>query len=199
MVSRVSGQSLQQFTTTRIFEPLDMLHTHFRQNHGEVIRDLATPYEDGHSVFLVSVPNYDTVGATNLVTTLDDLSRWDQNLYIGRIGGPDLVRQLLEPGKLKDGIPLSYGNGWFVNTLTGLKIEETGAAGDAGYIVDMTRFPDQHLSIAVLCNLASIDPQALGIRIGDIYLNGQVSAAITAAKAPAPAQLRLSPSYAPNW
>jgi len=46
VVSRVSGQSLQQFTTARIFEPLGMQHTHFRQNHGEVIRDLATPYED---------------------------------------------------------------------------------------------------------------------------------------------------------
>ena len=193
VVSRVSGQSLQQFTTARIFEPLGMQHTYFRQNHGEVIRDLATPYEDSHGVFLVSVPNYDTVGATNVVTTLDDLARWDQNLYLGRIGGPELVRQLLEPGKLQDGIPLTYGNGWFVNNLGSLKIEETGAAGDAGYIAGMTRFPDQHLSVAILCNLASIDPQALGIRIGDIYLNGRVSAAIAASKAPAPAQLRLSP------
>ena len=193
VIGRVSGQSLQQFTTTRIFEPLDMLHTHFRQNHGEVIRDLATPYEDGHGVFLVSVPNYDTVGATNLVTTLEDLARWDQNLYLGRIGGSDLVRELLEPGTLKDGIPLTYGNGWFVNTVDGLKIEETGAAGDAGYLAGMTRFPDQHLSVAILCNSTSVDPQALGIRIGDVYLNGRVSTAIATAKAPARAQLRLPP------
>ncbi|MGO9606212.1 MAG: serine hydrolase domain-containing protein [Candidatus Binataceae bacterium] len=189
VVSRVSGQSLRQFTTTRIFEPLGMRHTHFRDNHGEVVKDLASPYEEGHDAFFLSIPNYDTVGATNVVTTLGDLALWDQNLYTGRTGGADLIRQLLEAGKLNDGTPLNYGNGWFINTVGGLKIEETGAAGDAGYIVDMTRFPDEHLSVATLCNLASIDPQGLGIQIGDIYLNGKVSAAIAAAKAAPSAQL----------
>jgi CubicO group peptidase (beta-lactamase class C family) len=199
VVSRVSGHSLKEFTSKRIFEPLDMMHTWFREEHGEVIRDMALPYEERHGDFLLSIPNYDTVGATNVVTTVGDLAKWDHNLYTGQVGGAALVKQLLEPGKLNDGTPLIYGNGWFVNTLGGLKIETTSGAGDAGYIVDMTRFPDQHLSAAVLCNLAGIDPEDLANKVGDIYLNGKVTAAIAASKGPPATSAQITPEQASKY
>jgi CubicO group peptidase (beta-lactamase class C family) len=199
VVSRVSGESLREFTSKRIFEPLDMMHTWFRVSHGDVIRDLATPYEEDRGDFFVSIPNYDTVGATNVVTTVGDLAKWDHNLYTGAVGGPALVRQLLEPGKLNDGTPLIYGNGWFVNTLGGLSLEGTGGAGDAGYIVDMTRFPEQRLSMAVLCNLAGIDPEDLANKVGDIYLNGKVSAAIAASKGPPATTAQITPEQASKY
>jgi Beta-lactamase len=208
VVSRVTGQSLREFTFKRIFEPLDMMHTWFRESRGEVITDMASPYEEGQDDsignslgepnFFLSVPNYDTVGATNLVTTVGDLAKWDQNLYTGKVGGATLVRQLLEPGELNDGTPLIYGNGWFVNTLGGLKVETTSSAGDAGYIGDMTRFPDRHLSVFVLCNLAGIDLEDLADKVGDVYLDGKVSAANAAGKGLA-ATAQISPKQAAKY
>ena len=35
IVKRVSGKSLREFTTERIFEPLGMTSTHFRDDHAE--------------------------------------------------------------------------------------------------------------------------------------------------------------------
>jgi hypothetical protein len=34
VVSRVSGESFEHFTKARLFEPLGMEHTHFRNDHG---------------------------------------------------------------------------------------------------------------------------------------------------------------------
>jgi hypothetical protein len=41
----------------------------------------------------------------------------------------------------------------------------------------MTRFPDQHFSVACLCNLGTIDPRPLANRIADIYLADQFNEA----------------------
>ena len=38
IVKRVSGMSLREFTTKNIFEPLGMTHTHFRDDHSEIVK-----------------------------------------------------------------------------------------------------------------------------------------------------------------
>jgi CubicO group peptidase (beta-lactamase class C family) len=47
VVSHVSGESFEKFTQARIFEPLGMAHTHFRNDHGEIVKNLADSYEKG--------------------------------------------------------------------------------------------------------------------------------------------------------
>ena len=51
----------------------------------------------------------------------------------------------------------------------GLPTVEHGGA-DAGYRSDMTRFPKQHFSIAVLCNDAETNPSSLARSVADIFL-----------------------------
>ena len=41
---------------------------------------------------------------------------------------------------------------------------------DAGYRADMTRFPEQHFSAAVLCKSADTSPASLVRRVADVYL-----------------------------
>jgi len=45
IVKRVSGQSLREFTTERIFSPLGMKNTHFRDDHAEIVKNMAYGYE----------------------------------------------------------------------------------------------------------------------------------------------------------
>ncbi len=181
VVSRVSKQSFPDFTMTRLFQPLGMKHTHFRNDHGETIKNVAYAYvdKDGGG-FDLCLPNYDTVGATNLFTTVEDLERWEENFYTGRVGGAQVIQQLQQPGELNDGAPLNYAPGMFVGPPGGLKAAESGTAGDAGYRADVIRFPDDHLSVVTLCNLGSIDPMDLSHQIADIYLGGKLSAASSA-------------------
>ena len=44
IVEKVSGQSLREFTTERIFTPLGMTRTHFRDDFSEIVKDQAFGY-----------------------------------------------------------------------------------------------------------------------------------------------------------
>ena len=169
IVARVSGESFRKFTTERIFEPLGMKSTHFRDDFDEIVKNMAYGYDPAGDTFRLSVTNYDTVGATSLLTTVEDLALWDENFYTPRVGGPKLVEQLLERGKLNDGTQIDYAAGLVVTQYRGLNVVDHGGA-DAGYRSDMIRFPDQHFSVACLCNLSSANPSDLAQKVADVYL-----------------------------
>jgi CubicO group peptidase (beta-lactamase class C family) len=92
VVQRVSGKPLREFAEERIFRPLGMTDTRFQNGHTEVVRRRASGYraaEEGR--WRVSLPRSDFVGASNLMTTVGDLLKWDQNLIDARVGGRALV------------------------------------------------------------------------------------------------------------
>ena len=183
IVKRVSGISLREFTTKNIFEPLGMPHTHFRDDHAEIIKHDAVGYEqEPGKPFEISITNFDTVGATSLHTTVEDLQRWDENFYHPKVGGDAFVRQMLERGKLNNGEELDYAFGLVLGKYKGLPTVDHGGA-DAGYRSDMTRFPEQHLSVAVLCNSAETSPSGLARQVADIVLAKEIKAAEAATPA----------------
>ena len=171
IVKRVSGQSLREFTASRIFQPLDMKNTHFRDDHAEIVKHIAYGYVNGEGGggYRLSVTNFDTVGATSLLTTVEDLARWDENFYDPRVGGRELVEQQLQRGKLNSGKELDYASGLVRGKYRGLPTVGHGGA-DAGYRADLLRFPEQHFSVACLCNKGEIQPGRLTQKVADIYL-----------------------------
>jgi hypothetical protein len=112
------------------------------------------------------------VGATSLLTTVEDLAQWDENFYHPRVGGAQLVEQQLQRGKLNSGVDLDYASGLVHGKYRGLPTVGHGGA-DAGYRADLLRFPDQHFSVACLCNKGEINPSHLTQRVADIYLVDQ--------------------------
>ena len=186
IVKRVSGMSLREYTTKNIFEPLGMTHTHFRDDHAEIIKHDALGYEQEgkDKPFRMSLTNFDTVGATSLHTTVEDLQLWDENFYHPRVGGPAFLQQMLERGKLNSGEQLDYAFGLVVGKYKGLPTVDHGGA-DAGYRSDLIRFPEQHFSTAVLCNSAETNPSALARQVADIVLTKDLKPAeATPAKEP---------------
>jgi CubicO group peptidase (beta-lactamase class C family) len=169
IVKRVSGKTLREFTTENIFQPLGMKNTHFRDDHAEIVKNTAYGYEPAKDSFRLSVTNFDTVGATSLMTTVEDLALWDENFYNPRVGGPEVIKQMLERGKLNNGEMLDYASGLSIGTYRGLNTVDHGGA-DAGYRADLIRFPDQHFSAACLCNLATANPSDLTRKVAEIYL-----------------------------
>jgi CubicO group peptidase (beta-lactamase class C family) len=184
IVKRASGMSLREFTTKNIFEPLGMAHTHFRDDHEEIVKHDALGYEQEgkDKPFRMNLTNFDTAGATSLHTTVEDLQLWDENFYHPRVGGPELIQQMLERGKLNSGEQQDYASGLVLGTYKGLPTVDHGGA-DAGYRSDFIRFPEQHFSTAVLCNFANTNPSALARQVADVVLAGDL-------KAPAPVPAR---------
>jgi CubicO group peptidase (beta-lactamase class C family) len=189
IVKRVSGQSLREFTEANIFKPLAMSRTFFRDDHAVVSKNQAYGYNSGpNGTFKLSVPNYDTVGASSLLTTVEDLARWDQNFYDKRIGGDWVIEQMQIRGQLNDGQTIPYARGLVMGTYKGLKTVDHGGS-DAGYRSHILRFPDQRFGVACLCNYGGLNPGALAYQVADIYLAGQLT---PAPERPMPAGIELT-------
>ena len=172
VVERVSGQSLREFTTERIFEPLGMNDTHFHDDHQIIVRNRAYAYEPD-SVFgmKISIPDFDVVGASSLFTTVRDMARWDRNFYTGQVGGPEVLALMHKRGVLSSGDTIPYAFGLSHGMYRGLRT--VGHAGaDAGYRSQLVRFPDQEFSVAVFCNYPHSAPWEKANRIAELYLAG---------------------------
>src|SRR5688572_16331685 len=83
IVSRVSGTTFRAFTTERIFAPLGMTSTHFRDTFNEIVKNQAYGYTPFGQTFRLSVTNFDTAGATSLLTTVEDMAKWYANFDRG--------------------------------------------------------------------------------------------------------------------
>ncbi|MBN8228763.1 beta-lactamase family protein [Corallococcus macrosporus] len=170
IVRRVSGQSLRAFTDERIFKPLGMTDTHFRDDHSELVPRRAWGYgpREGGG-WRLSVPNTDHYGSSNLFTTVGDLLKWEQNLLDGRVGGQALVTLMRTSGRLNDGTVTGYGGGLRLEGYRGLRmVSHDGMEG--GYRAEALLFPDHRLSIVTLCNGGNIDAGELARKVADVYL-----------------------------
>lgn len=184
IVSRVSGKSFREFTTERIFKPLGMTNTHFRDNFNEIVKNQAYGYAPERGSFRLSVTNFDTAGATSLVTTVVDLAKWNANFERPTVGGEPLLKALLERGVLNSGERLDYAFGMTHGTYRGVPTIAHGGS-DAGYRSAFVRFPAQHFGVSVLCNTVT-NPMQFANQIADVYLADSLKAVPTP---PAPENL----------
>jgi CubicO group peptidase (beta-lactamase class C family) len=185
IVNRVTGKSLREFADERIFKPLGMTNTHFHDDYTMVVKGRAAAYRRGaDGKWHVSLPNYDTYGATSLFTTVGDLLKWDANFGKPIVGDDGLLRALVASATLANGDTTGYGLGIFTEIYRGARlVGHTGA--DAGYRSYLGRFPDHGLAVTVLCNAAPANPAALAKSVVDVYLGSKLAPAESLVKATA--------------
>ena len=171
IVKRVSGKSLREFADERIFRPLGMTSTHFHDDYTMLVPGRTSAYASRGSGWRVSIPNYDTYGATSLFTTVGDLLKWEANFDAPVVGDRALLDQMQTSGRLTAGDSTGYGLGLALGVYRGARLVEHGGA-DAGYRTIVGRFPEQALGYAVLCNAATANPTALARGVADVYLAG---------------------------
>jgi CubicO group peptidase (beta-lactamase class C family) len=176
VVKRVAGQPLREFAEANIFRPLGMNGTHFYDDHRAIIQGLVDGYLPQKGGFLKWMPADDHAGSSNLFTTVRDLARWDENFYDRKVGGNAVVEQMLTQGTLNDGSKLEYAGGLLVTSYRGLKTV-IHAGSSLGYQGTLHRFPEQHFSVALLCNVRGNNPDGLARRVADIYLADQLGQA----------------------
>lgn len=170
LVERVTGQDFAAFTKERIFDPLGMTRTQWRDEYRRVVEDRAIAYSPvGGGSFYMNMPFEQVHGNGGLLTTVGDLLRWTQNLETGEVGGPELIAEMHRQGVLNNGRTISYASGLVVTEYRGVPEVQHGGA-TAGYRAFLTRFPDQGVAVAVLCNRADANAGALAHRVADRWL-----------------------------
>jgi CubicO group peptidase (beta-lactamase class C family) len=175
IVKRASGQPLREFAAEHIFVPLGMRHTQFNELHTRIIPNRATGYKkEKPSGFGIEMSNWEQIGDGSVLTTVEDLQRWDENFYEPKIGDADLIKTMQIVGVLNSGKKITYASALTLNSYRGLKTVSHGGSW-AGYRAQLLRFPEQHFSVACLCNLAQANPSRLAYKVADVYLGSQMS------------------------
>lgn len=169
IVARVTGQSLAEYARTMIFEPLGLSHTRFYDDPSAVVPGRARAYRQTAAGWRSTEPNMEVYGASNLRTTVKDLLVWQRHLSSPPPEHAETVTWMRTSGTLLDGTPTGYGGGLY---LTPRRDRETfGHDGlDGGYRARTLALPSEGLAIAVLCNSATANPEALVEAVLDEHL-----------------------------
>jgi len=170
IVERVSGESFASFSERRIFRPLGMRDTQWRDDPRRLVPRRAMAYGgSAERGWTVDQPHEFVHGNGGLLTTVADLLRWDQARSTGEIGGATFRETMEEPGVLNDGTRITYAAGLRVDTLASLyEVSHTGSTG--GYRAFLVRYPERSVSVALLCNAGNVQPGNVGGEMARAFL-----------------------------
>lgn len=170
LVERVSGMSLAAFTNQRFFKPLGMVHTRWRDNFREIIHNRATAYtRNQQGKYLMDMPFENVHGPGGLLTTTQDLLRWNKLLETHELLGDDWASIRIQRGKLNNGKEIDYAAGLMIGQVNGFReISHSGAT--AGYRAWLAYYPQKKLSIVMLSNDGTFNPARTGRELAEIFL-----------------------------
>ena len=158
IIEKVSGVSYAEFLRVNVFEPLGMKSTHY--GGPQLIPRRAAGYgrnDDGTYVNARYLSMTQPHAAGSLLSTVDDLARWDAALYGDELLSEASRRRMFTAAKLNSGEATTYGYGFAVGDLRGVPAVFHGG-GIFGFTTYGIRVPDERVYVAVLSNGAPVDP-----------------------------------------
>jgi CubicO group peptidase (beta-lactamase class C family) len=194
IVKRASGQTLRDFAAENIFKPLEMTHTQYHDDHASLIPNRVMAYDpkENKEGYTLDVSYFEQTGDGAVHISVEDLQKWDENFYSGQIGGKEFLKEIQEQGKLNSGKTLDYAKGLFIADYRGLHTVRHGGAW-GGYRAELLRFPDQHFSVACLCNRGDANTSKLTHDVADVYLGSLMTAKGGNAAGPTLTDAQLEP------
>jgi CubicO group peptidase (beta-lactamase class C family) len=156
LIQVVTGQTYEEFLTKNIFSPLLMNSTR-PDNYREIISQRASGYEMDNTKRFVNSAFIDmsiAIGGGDLLSTTEDLYKWDRALSFNKLVTSDGMQRLFTD------YGFGYGYGWFVKEeLIHNRPSKTvfHGGGIVGFKNKITRYLDDQVSIIVLNNLSTTD------------------------------------------
>ncbi len=188
LVERSSGRSYADFLRDNIFKPLGMNDSGYDVS-AAILPQRAAGYGPG----MVNAPYTDMTvphGAGALYSTTEDLLRWTQGLFGGRLISAASLEKMTTP--FKD----NYAFGVVVTDAGGRKSVSHGG-GIEGFNTQLTYYPDSKITVAVLANVNGNAPTQLAAQLSQIAHGTEVrlSAERTSLELPREKLDRLAGSY----
>src|SRR4051812_24920278 len=161
VIHKASGKFYGDLLAERVFTPLGMRSTRIisesdiipHRAAGYVLKDGAVKNQDWVS------PSLNTTADGALYYNLNDLARWDDALDRGALISAASYREMWTPVSLTSGAAgataafAPYGFAWFLHHVaSGHRVIEHSGHWQ-GFSTFIGRYPDDHLSVIVLCNL----------------------------------------------
>lgn len=179
IIQKVSGKLWGQFLHERIFAPLGMTRTRVWST-ADIIPNRASGYLNFGNLqngFWMT-PAIMESAAGGLVSTVQDMARWEIALAAGTILKPSTLAQMEVQTKLNNGSIVQeddgtrYGLGWVLQTYQGHRIVAHGGDHVTGFTANFSRFTDDKLAVIVLTNLMPLDIGGITKRVAGFYVPG---------------------------
>jgi CubicO group peptidase (beta-lactamase class C family) len=168
VIERITGASYEKFVTDNIFVPLGMKDSGYDSNTA-IIAHRAAGYTSSAAgpvnadYVHMSVPH----AAGALYSTTEDLLRWEQGLFSGKLISATSLAKMTTPFKS------DYAFGVMVQTAGGGKVIQHGG-GIEGFNTFLAYYPDTKLTVAVLANLNGQAPNQIAATLADLAHGGTV-------------------------
>lgn len=166
IIEKISGQSYAKFVEQRIFVPLGMTQTAY-EGYERTPPLRAAGYSKKGDAFEPSAPLSMALpyAAGSLVSTVDDLNRWDQAIAQGKLLKPASWKMAFTPYTLADGKSTNYGYGWAIGNLKGSPMIGHGG-GINGFATYALRLPQEKVYVVVLGNADSgnVAPEMMAMK-----------------------------------
>ncbi len=172
IAERVTHRSYEQCLQDAIFRPLGMTHSGYGKDVPSFPNEAQGYTANGDSVrpaLRISMTSPFAAGA--IVSTVDDLLRWDNAISAGRVMSDTLRTRAFTSYTLSDGTKCGYGYGWLIGELLGHRVEQHNG-GINGFGSQVMRLPDDHAYIAMLANTDNLPANGdiLAQKIGAVVL-----------------------------
>jgi CubicO group peptidase (beta-lactamase class C family) len=170
IIERVSGKKYEDFLAEAIFRPLGLERTRYGSD-APIIPGRVEGYQRTSSG-VVNAPYLSMsqpYAAGALVSTVDDLARWQAALDSNGFLSAESRRRMWAPVTLPDGTATRYGFGWGTWSYERHAVVEHGGAIN-GFVSANMRWPDDHIYVAVLSNATGPgrDPRMLALRAASL-------------------------------
>jgi len=167
LIARVTGKPYEDVLAERVLKPAGMKDTEPMQNR-PIVAGRAKGYWQMPDGQKVNAPEMVEGGADGgLIGTADDLAAFERAFRTGKLVKLETAKEMQTSLRLPDKRQSGYGYGWFVRDLYGHPWLSHGG-NTAGFAASVSRFPDQDLTVAVVCNLASVQGDNLARRIAEV-------------------------------
>ncbi|MEQ8312150.1 MAG: serine hydrolase domain-containing protein [Sphingopyxis sp.] len=159
IVERVSGMAFADYAQRHILKPLGMKRSFFMNDAPPAAANVAhgyVPQKDGFAI-RDTYPTFS--GSGGLMTSINDLARYDRDIEVGRkIWTPAVAKMLLTPASFTNGDPvvdvrtgMTYAGGLHVGQRKGQYFVQHGGSAEA-FKNMYARLPERRLGVVVLCN-----------------------------------------------
>ena len=130
-----------EFCRARIFEPLGMTHTSWRDDFRRIVKGRAIAYDEAKDGYRQNMPFENVYGNGGLLTTVGDLLRWNENAVDQKVGDAEFLRVELQPGQFNNGTPHDYAMGLYIQTVHGRARGRATAGRPPATAPTSTRYP----------------------------------------------------------
>lgn len=171
-IERVLDRSLDDVCRERLFAPAGMSDSRFQHDHTAVVSGRASSYmASAQGGFRSAGLHFAIPGATNLLTTVDDLSSWEAAVHSGIMSEWGIGDAVHTPGTLADGRSAAYGAGLRLSRdAAGTVAYHNGA--DAGFRCHVVRALARGRSVIVLGNVSDLYPAELAVQVDGVASTG---------------------------